>query len=380
MRKRYALLAGPIVAVALAGCGGGSGDPEAAIEATVRTAVLSHDAAKCTEAMTAALREEVSGKSGKDALEDCEEEAVEDKHDTKAVAVSNVKVHGDHASAEAAYTGGTFGGQTIVLSLVEAGGRWKVDQVVRISKFDRKRLLAGAAVNLTDKGEASPDQGRCIVARLGRKTRAQIEAVLLNRDDAAEIELVRACPNGHYRQPATVQISNAIQTLVVGDEPSACLEFATQHYLEQITGETGTAAIAACAQAAESSDQSPETKSVSDIHVTGSRAQARVAIRSAEFGDDVLILGLVREYGHWKIDNTDRLLSIDRLAFAKGVLEGFTAVGKEVTPQASRCVLAKAQQMSLRQFEALLFPLDRERDLRFFGPCVEATAEAPPTT
>lgn len=346
------------------------------MEATIRTAVLSHDAAKCTGVLTAALREEMSGKNGRNALRDCREEAVEDKHDTKAVAISHVDIEGDRATAEAAYSGGTFGGQTILLSLAERGGRWKVDQVVRIAKFDRRRFLAGAAVNIADSGEASPDQTRCTVARLGRESQGEIEAVMFHRSEAAEIELTRACPGGDYHRPDGVQISNAIHALVFGDEPSACLEFATQAYLEETTGDTGKEAIGACVQQQEQLPR-PAGGNVSDVSVDGAEASAKVTVHNKAEGDEVYVMGLVREYGRWKVDGIDRLLSLDRVAFSRGVLEGFSESGLEVSPEVSACVLAKVRRMPLSRFEALLLPLDPQLSIRIFGPCAEAGGEAP---
>lgn len=378
VRKRCALFAGLAAAGALAGCGGGGGETSA-VEATVRTAVLSHDAAKCTEVMTAALHEEVSGKSGKDALEECREEAVEDKHDTKAVAVSNVKIDGAHATAEAAYAGGTFGGQTIEVSLVESEGRWKLDQVVRITEFDRKRFLAGTALAIADKEASSPDQRRCVVARLGDETQKEIEAVLiLHSDEEAEIQLARECPNSDYHQSVNAQIAEAVKGLALGGEPSLCVEFATQDYLESTSGKTGNEAIAACAMAQEA--DLPESAKVSDIRVDGPEATAKVATRNDGEEDAVAVLGLVREFGHWKVDRHVRLLSINRLAFSTGVLEGFTESGIEVNPAVSECVQAKVRRIPLRQFEELIFHVDTELGIELFRPCAEAGVEAPPVS
>jgi hypothetical protein len=378
MRMVYPLCVALAVAAALAGCGG-SGNEEAAVEDVIRTAVLSNDAAKCTEVMTAALREELSGKSGADALSDCKEEAVEDKHDTKAVEVFAIQIEGDRATAEAAYAGGTFGGQTLQFSLVKGGGRWKIDQATRITKFDRKAFLAGAAVSLTDAEEASPDQQRCIVGRLGEESRGEIEDLLLHGSQAGEIELARACPNSDYHLPENVEIAKAIDGIVRATEPSACLEFATQRYLESASGEHGVAAISACVQQVEGAPVL-EQDIVSGIRVSGPRATAKVVLRSKATGEVGLISGLVREHGHWKVDSVVRLLSLDRLAYAKGILQGLTESGVEVNRTVSACVLAKMRRLSLRRLEDLLLPLDTALSARIFGPCAQAGGEAPPPT
>lgn len=379
MKRFCALVAGLVTAATLAGCGGGGNDQEAVIEATLRRALLSHDPAKCTDALTETVIEQVTGESGAEALEECEEQANERENDTKAITISAVEVDDAGASAKVAFVDGSFTGQTILVSLVDESGRWKLDRFVRITKFNREYFLAGAAINLADSEEMGADQSRCIVERLESKSREEIEAVLFNRSDEAKIELVRACPDADYDQPADAQIEHAIDALYRGDEPSVCVEFATQSFLEASSGERGTGALVACVDQLERGLR-PESLEVSEIHVHGSEASAKLSTKFEERADEALILGLVTEGGHWKVDQVLRLIAFDRLGFARGVLEGFTKRGIRVNQAVSACVLEKARRIPLRQLEDMIFPLDRELTIKLLGPCAEASEEAPPPT
>jgi hypothetical protein len=173
-----------IAALAPAACGGGGsstsgGDEEAAIVTAIEKSATANDPSKCTELQTQAFNEQEKAASGAEATEICEEEAEEQGSPAKSVDVSNVKIDGEKATAEAAIGGSALNGQTVELELVKEDGDWKLNQFLQFAKFSAAAL--GEAIEealASEAGEEVPAElGECIAAGVGKLSQAEAEEV-----------------------------------------------------------------------------------------------------------------------------------------------------------------------------------------------------------
>jgi hypothetical protein len=182
-------------ALALSACGGGGssssggGDEEAAIEEAVEKSATTSDPSKCTEFQTQAFNEQEKATSGKEATEICEEAAEEQETPAKSVDVSNVKVDGETATAEAAIGGSALNGQTVELELVKEEGDWKLNQFLQFSKFSAKALSESFEKEFAAaEGEISPGLAKCISEGIGKISQAEAEEVAFE----GEIEIIES--------------------------------------------------------------------------------------------------------------------------------------------------------------------------------------------
>lgn len=176
-----------IAALALAACGGGGsstsgGDEEGAIVEAIEKSATTNDPSKCTEFQTQAFNEQEKAVSGKEATEICEEEAEGQESPAKSVDVSNVKVDGETATAEAAIGGSALDGQTVELELVKEGGDWKLNQFLQFTKFNAKRLAKSFEKEALASEEVAKELATCISAGIGKLGQKEAEAVAFEGD------------------------------------------------------------------------------------------------------------------------------------------------------------------------------------------------------
>lgn len=102
-----------VSAFASTACGGGESDEDKIVE-TVETSATSTDPADCEALTTPAFLMQTQVKeSGAEALEGCEEDAQKTAEDPDSVQVSGVEIDGSRATADAAFSGGAFDGQSL---------------------------------------------------------------------------------------------------------------------------------------------------------------------------------------------------------------------------------------------------------------------------
>jgi len=200
VNKRLALILAPclllVAAIGLAACGGdGGGDSEVEeISNVINESVTTTDPSKCTDLLTTRFIEQNSDKTGKVALEECEAEAADTSDDPDELTVSAVKIDGAKATAEAAFVGGSFDGQTVSLALVDDGGQWKLDEISGFASYDADALaktLEGRFESLSS--EITPAQIECIGDLIRETSKEKAEELLLSGDSAAFIEFVQVC-------------------------------------------------------------------------------------------------------------------------------------------------------------------------------------------
>ena len=195
MNKRHLLLLSALIvsALALVACGSSGGNDEAEIEEAIETSATASDPANCTKLETLNFSEQSSGESGKAALKACEEEAQDSEGKAESVAVSEVEVDGTKATADAAITGGSLGGQTASLALVEEDGQWKLDEITGFVKLDQARLATVFAEQLEKGGEVEPEVTACIVTGIEEASKEEAEEFILDPANQALGELAESC-------------------------------------------------------------------------------------------------------------------------------------------------------------------------------------------
>ncbi|HEY0391444.1 MAG TPA: hypothetical protein VGC63_07035 [Solirubrobacterales bacterium] len=178
--------------LAFAACGGG-GDETGTVEEVIETSATTTDPADCKKLETQQFIEQISQESGAAAVKECEEEA-ENQEGSKSVSVTNVAVKGSSATAEAALKGGSLDGQTVEVELVKDGDQWKMDEVVKFTKFNQAKL-AGVFERELSKGssELSPRLANCFVEAFKSGSQAEVEELLLSGSAKALEEVAEAC-------------------------------------------------------------------------------------------------------------------------------------------------------------------------------------------
>jgi copper chaperone CopZ len=191
LRKHFLLLPCVLIlcALGLVACGGGDSDASK-IEEAIETAATGTDPSKCTEVETQHFVEQSSQERGQAALKECEKEAKKGEGAAESVEVSNVEVDGSKATADVALTGGTFDSQTIEVDMIEEGGQWKANELVRFTKFDKGKFLAAIEGEL---GGASKGFGACVMEKFEGSSQGEIEELLWDTSSGGFDKLAKEC-------------------------------------------------------------------------------------------------------------------------------------------------------------------------------------------
>jgi hypothetical protein len=194
--KRYLVLPVLLVVSALvfAACGSSGASDEDQITEAIQTSATSTDPAVCAEFETQAFMEQSSDMEGKEAVKQCEEDATKGSENAESVAVSEVEVEGAGATADAAFTGGGFDGQTVSVSLVKEGDQWQLDEVTGFVKLDNAKLAETLEEKLEESSnEISEETAGCIVESFEEASQPEVEELLLSGSSEPFVELAEEC-------------------------------------------------------------------------------------------------------------------------------------------------------------------------------------------
>jgi hypothetical protein len=201
MRKStLGIAAAVLAAFALAACGdddGGGGvssDDQDQITAAIEAAAISGDSAACTDAQTQQFTEQTTGKTGEAAVTACENGAEDTVADSAEV--SNIDGDEDAATAEVAFTGNVFDGQTVGISLVKDGDQWKLDEATGFKDFDRDAFIADLRESLASEEGAPQGAADCVAENLQGLSDDQIDDLFLNSDKDLEKQVFDPCFKG----------------------------------------------------------------------------------------------------------------------------------------------------------------------------------------
>ena len=375
MRKGFLVVGGLILALALGSCGGGSSQ-EAEVETALRTALLSSAPSKCTQLETPSLIEQSTGHSGKEGLQKCEEDAKDLAGNAESVAIRAIDVDGDSATAEFSPRGSALDGQTVRVSLVEVGGRWKVDSLLRFVGLDRPALAAGIVKADTEKGDFTQARINCFARVIPQISRGEVEAIALDSSDEAVLGLAERCPELPGGPPVR-QVAASLDRFARSHKSTKCVEDVTQRFLEQIYDLRGRQALGHCIEATEDETGPTPTTVVFNVQAHEDRATAFLELRGIGLDLQVQKVALIRRYGHWVADRRLGLVHIDKDGYVREVLKGASLLGSDPTPEQAACVRAAILGMSKAEFEALIFDPKLERTSSIGKRCFGG-AQVPP--
>jgi hypothetical protein len=181
-------------ALAVVACGSSGNSDESQVEEAIETSATTTNPADCTKLNTQQFMEQTTQESGKAAVESCEEEAQKEEG-AESAEVANVSVSESTATAEAALTGGSLSGQTVEVELVKAGEQWKLNEVVKFTKFDQAALVEAFKQELSKaSNEVNPKFATCFVKALEETDQHGIEAMIFGGNAKAFQEIAEGCP------------------------------------------------------------------------------------------------------------------------------------------------------------------------------------------
>jgi hypothetical protein len=191
-RALICVLAVLAASLALASCGGGN-DDEGHITDVIQTSVKSTDPADCTKLATQNFVNQTEFSTGEQAIKECQDDAADTSDDPDSVEVTDVKVDGDNATANVAFTGGSFGGSTLAVALVKDGDQWKLDKITDIVNLDVATFKQSFADRLAASGDVPAQVKTCITQAIQNASEDQIKQALLGGTEQDLVTLFAQC-------------------------------------------------------------------------------------------------------------------------------------------------------------------------------------------
>jgi hypothetical protein len=199
LRKLHLLLPLALLALALGlvACGGSSESDEDKVVDVIETSALSTDPGDCKELATQAFLEQTELEQGSAAVKSCEESAEETEGDPESVDVSKVEVDGSAATADVAFTGGNFDGQTLSVALIEEDGDWKMDEITGFAEFDQDKLADAFAEGLQSGEDAlDPQLATCFAEVIREMPKPEAEEAIIGGSADPIVAIIEGCSEG----------------------------------------------------------------------------------------------------------------------------------------------------------------------------------------
>lgn len=196
MKKLHLLLPLALLALGLVACGGGGDSDEDKIVEVIETSATSADPADCKELSTQAFLEQTELEEGAAAVESCEESAEDTSDDPDSVEVSEVEVDGSSASANAAFSGGSFDGQTLTVGLLEEDGDWKLDEVTGFAEFDQEQLASSFEEAFESEEDVDPQLATCFAETIRELPKGDAEQLVIGGSPEPVVEIIEGCSEG----------------------------------------------------------------------------------------------------------------------------------------------------------------------------------------
>jgi hypothetical protein len=162
----------------------------AQISRAVEAAATSTDPSYCRESVTSSYLRQTTGARAPYADQVCESEAGMGGADS--VDVSDIAIDGSHATARAAYEGGSLDGARLAVRLVKEGKDWKLDKLVAFEEFDRAKFDRSYTKDLVQFG-APKRAVECALAKAGAYSDRELEQVVLHRAHVVFLPILVGC-------------------------------------------------------------------------------------------------------------------------------------------------------------------------------------------
>jgi hypothetical protein len=202
MRKPYLLFIFIVLVIGLGGCGGSEDETTAegdtaAVSEAIEGFATNADPTACQDVATEHFLRQTEFSSIHEAVERCQEEAHQKFDDPSSIDVLQVEVDGSSATADVAFEGGSYDGQTLSVELVKEGGRWKMDSLTGFAEFDKDKLMTAFEEGLKRVGGARAEPlVRCYGDAIRALPDDEAEEVMLSGSQKQLLALWRHCTAG----------------------------------------------------------------------------------------------------------------------------------------------------------------------------------------
>jgi hypothetical protein len=187
-----------VTAFALTACGGGGSSSsggnsdETAISKAIEKSATSSDPSKCTELQTEEFNEQAEHESG-NALKGCEESAEENEEPAESVSVSNIKVNGETATAEAEIEGSDLNGTSVEIEMANEEGTWKLNKFLGFVDYEGQALAETLEEAIKQEGTVSDPVAKCVGEGFAELSQQDAEAVVFEDETESITKLAESC-------------------------------------------------------------------------------------------------------------------------------------------------------------------------------------------
>jgi hypothetical protein len=187
-----------VTALALTACGGGGSSSsggssdETAISEAIEKSATTTDPSKCTKYQTEEFNEQGAQESG-NALKACEESAEESEEPAESVNVSNIKVNGETATAQAEIEGSSLSGQSVEIEMANEEGAWKLNKFLGFVNYDGQSLAEVFEEGLAKEEGVSAAIAKCVAEGFAELSQQEVEAVVFDGETEGLEELAESC-------------------------------------------------------------------------------------------------------------------------------------------------------------------------------------------
>jgi ABC-type glycerol-3-phosphate transport system substrate-binding protein len=148
------------------------------------------------------------------------------------------------------------------------------------------------------------------------------------------------------------EIESAIENSATEANPDNCTKLETLAFVEQNSGEKGTAAVVNCEEEAEDSTGKADSVKVTNIEIDGSKATADAALSGGSLDGQTVTIALVKE-GGWKLDQINGFAKLD----VGGIVEALRGQLEEsgsLTEEQTDCIVTVIEEADESDLEELV--------------------------
>jgi hypothetical protein len=190
------------------------------ISNVLETVATSEDPSYCTQDVTEAYLEQMTGAKAPFADELCEIDAEYEAADS--VDVYGIEIDGDRATATVERHGGGLDGSTLVEELIKEDGDWKANRLVGFAEFDRQRFDAALRESFLEFGSPT-SAAECAVRNASRLSDAQLQRIIVNGVIEAFDRITATCDRAGVER-SMIQGFAALEYQDVPPQAVACAE------------------------------------------------------------------------------------------------------------------------------------------------------------
>jgi hypothetical protein len=150
------------------------------------------------------------------------------------------------------------------------------------------------------------------------------------------------------------EVKEVIEKSATTTDPADCKKLQTQEFMEQTSGESGTAAVQECEEDAKE-EQGAKSVDTSEVEVDGSSATADVALTGGTLNGQSVEVGLTKDGDQWKMNEVVKFTHFDQAKLAEYLEGQFKEDSGEIPAQLAACFIGAVKHGSQEEVEELVF-------------------------